>query len=617
MSMKTIWGLLIVVLASVGTAVSSVPESGDMKGAGNPPMALSGGNGAAMSTLTNVTTQESKDGVSITLEASGNLQYTAFKLQNPLRLVMDFQKTQKGALGDKVEVKKGVVESIRPIYFSEAEVLRLEVALTQPTQYEIIRVENNKLVINLRESPKDNIQISEKKTAPTAPPAKPVDAPAQLEAKPAETPSQIAFSEESCQKILGGEKEPISMDFQNAQLNNIFRILSEVGGFNVVLAPAVQGTTNVRLESIPWNHAIELVLKNNGLEKQCFGNVVRIIPQEALTKEETARGASKSAKALAIDMESLAGALVTEVMGVNYADIKELAKSLETLKSKRGKVTLDARTNTLVLTDVRENLDAMTKVVRSLDRPTRQVVIEARIVEVSRNAARDLGIQWGASGSSITNKEFPSTVKFGPSNKANPGFITDFAAAAISPGSAAGIGLSLGSLARDLVLDMQLTALETAGKGRILSTPKVTTVDNKEAKIQSGRKIPYQTSNLQGTSVQFVDATIELTVTPHITEDQTILMKIQAKKNAADFSQTAAGGIPTITTKEAFTEVLVQNGETTVLGGLYENTIQENEKRVPGLWKLPVLGYLFKNFSDSDVVTELLIFITPTVVKSF
>jgi type IV pilus assembly protein PilQ len=142
-------------------------------------------------------------------------------------------------------------------------------------------------------------------------------------------------------------------------------------------------------------------------------------------------------------------------------------------------------------------------------------------------------------------------------------------------------------------------------------------VDNKEAKIQSGRKIPYATSNLQGTSIQFVDATIELTVTPHITADQTVLMKIQAKKNAADFSQTAAGGTPTITTKEAYTEVLVLNGETTVLGGLYENTAQENEKRVPGLWSLPIIGYLFKNQSTLDSVTEMLIFITPTIVKSF
>lgn len=566
--------------------------------------------------LTKVMAQENNGGITVVVEATGDIQYTAFKLQNPLRLVLDIPKMQKGVLGDNPPIKMGMVESIRPIYFDQVDVLRLEIALSQPTSYEVIRVDSNKLAINLREPVKETAR-----TITPAPVTSPKPTAIPVEVKTPETFKPIAFTDEACQNLLGGVKDPISIDFQKAQVSNIFRILAEIGGFNVILAPAVQGTVNVRLVDTPWNHALEIILKNNGLEKQCFGNVIRVVPQEVLTNEEVSRSKSKTAKTAANLAESLSGELVTEVIGIDYSDSKELLKSLEALKSKdRGKVTLDTRTNTFVLTDVRDNVDAMLKVIKSLDHPTRQVIIEARIVEVSRDAARDLGVQWGAQGAAVTSKNFPSTIQFGSSKSSNPGFITDLAPTVAAAGTASGIGLSLGSLTKDFVLDIQLSAIETAGRGKILSAPKVTTLDNKEAKIQSGSKIPYATVSQSGTQVQFIDANIELTVTPHITEDQNVLMKIEAKKNAVSATQVqiaGGGSIPGIDTKEAHTEVLVHNGETTVLGGLYENNAQEHDKRVPGLANIPGLGYLFKSFTDTETVRELLIFITPTVVKNF
>ncbi len=562
--------------------------------------------------LTNVSTESIGGGVSVTLESSGMLQYTAFKLQKPLRLVMDFPKTTQGVLKSTQTIGKGVVDSLRPIYFQEAEVLRLEFALNQTASYEILRPEANKLVINFQPARQSSrVQLAQNRGQMVGSNSGAMQNNSQRSGM---SSKMASFSEDNCLKILGGEKERISLDFQNARIVNIFRILSEVGGFNVILSPNVKGSTNIRLVDVPWNQAMELILKNNGLGKQCFGNIVRLAPQTTLAAEEKARKTAKQEKKLADMEERLAGELETEIISVNYAALEELTKSLDNLKSERGRITADPRTNTLIITDINDNLLDMMTVVRTLDIPTRQVMIEARIVEVNRNASKDLGIQWGGSFNGSTNNEFPATINAGSSTNTTDDFIVDLPnAGSLLAGNAAGVGLSLGSLSKDFILDLQISALEEQGLGRTLSSPKVTTLDNREAKIQSGRKIPYATVSQDGTRIEFVDATIELTVTPHITADQNVLMTIQAKKNAADFTNNI-DGVPTITTKEAFTEVLVADSETTVLGGLYENAVNNSTSKVPFFADIPVLGYLFKNFSDLDTVDELLIFITPTIV---
>ena len=312
--------------------------------------------------------------------------------------------------------------------------------------------------------------------------------------------------------------------------------------------------------------------------------------------------------------------LVTEAIRINNADITELATNLTGLKSTRpdAQITVDTRTNTLILNDLRKHVNNMLDTIKVLDLPTAQVLIEAKIVEISKSYTEELGVQWGLAGELSTGTPGAAVLTQGPTATAstNENFIVDLAQTAnVAAGSVSGFSLLLGNLVNGTKLNIALEALETQGKGKILSSPKVTTADNKEARIQSGRKIPYQVTSAEGNSIQFIDADISLTVVPHITSDDKVYMVIDATKNAADFTQ-LVGSVPTITTKETHTEVLVGNGDTTVLGGIYESESTENKKEVPFFSKLPILGYLFKSFADADTITELLVFITPTIIET-
>jgi len=329
--------------------------------------------------------------------------------------------------------------------------------------------------------------------------------------------------------------------------------------------------------------------------------------EEELKVEENIRKRDKEVS------EKLAAELVTEVIRINYAEIKEVALNLETLKSERGKITVDSRTNTLIMTDIDENLDDMVKLVRVIDVQTPQVMIEARIVEVNKSVSQQLGVQWGTTASVFND----NTTVTSPAG-ANSPFLVDLlpGGTALAAGATSGFLLGLDGIAEGLSLDVQLTALEKKGDARILSSPKVTTLDNKEARIESGRSIPFQTSSAnEGTKIEFVDAVLSLTVTPHITSDDYVYMVIDATKNAANLA-VQVNGFPEITTKEAHTEVLVANGDTTVLGGIYESEVLRNQQAVPVLSKIPFLGALFRNFDELDDVKELLIFITPTILSN-
>jgi type IV pilus assembly protein PilQ len=292
------------------------------------------------------------------------------------------------------------------------------------------------------------------------------------------------------------------------------------------------------------------------------------------------------------------------------------------LKSTRvdARVTVDARTNTIILADLRHHVDDMLETIRVLDVATAQVLIESKIVEISKSFTQELGIQWGLTGSLAQTNNPNAALLTGPDSATNTNFLVDLAQqiniGAAGAGNVAGFGLTLGSIAKNLSLAIQLEALETQGKGRILSSPKVTTADNKEAKIKSGRKIPYQTTSTDGTTVEFIDAELSLTVLPHVTFDKKVYMVIDATKNAADLTGTLINGTPTITTQETHTEVLVGSGDTTVLGGIYQSTVNENKKAVPFFSEIPILGNLFKSSNESDVITELLVFVTPTIVDN-
>jgi type IV pilus assembly protein PilQ len=434
----------------------------------------------------------------------------------------------------------------------------------------------------------------------------------QLKTAFEEDESEPGDTTDSCFELLGGVRDSLSMDFQNANIKNIFRIIAEVSGFNLVLSPDVSGTVNVRLIDVPWNKAFELILDNNALGRICSGdNIIRVVPNATILAAQVAEP------------------LVTEMIRINYADIAEMLTNLGGLKSPRGSVTADSRTNTLILTDIPEKVEEMISVVKTLDVRTPQVMIESKIVEVTRNFAQELGIQWGSFTERVDFSQpdqFPSLIRTGGDRDTRFQSQADIAADGLDPGFVVDLGIPsqptgqfgvlLATLGLDHALDIQLEALEAQGKSRTIATPKVTTLDNKEAKIQSGQRIPYQTSSAnQGTIVQFIDANLELKVTPHITADENVYMKITATQNTANFAQSVLG-IPSINTKEAFTEVLVFNGATTVLGGLYQKTTSENRSNVPFFADIPIIGYLFKNRAESDDISELLIFVTPTIVRS-
>ena len=584
-----------------------------------------GSNKESLGEIVFINTVEEGQSSIVSIESTQAVQYTAFKLLNPLRLVLDFSKMDKGNLTSRIQVDKGIVNSIRPIHFEEAGVLRLEIVLNQSADYEINKPEKNKLIVRLRSSG----QVSGQEMA---------QAPSMKEAAPSkkefykkslrgaasllDEAQEASLNEDTCFPMLYGEKEVISLDFQNADVRNLFRIFAEISGFNVILSPEVEGSVNIRMMDVPWNQAMEIILTNSALGRECFGNnIVRVATKVVLAAEASALVAEKNRAVADRTTERDSQDLVTEVVRINHADITELSTSLTALRSARqdGRITVDTRTNTLILNDLRHHVNDMLEAIKILDIPTPQVLIEAKIVEISKSFTQELGIQWGLTGEAISSAPGSLAINGGANaNTAADGsaFQVDLRQSTdIAAGSVSGFDLLLGGLLPGLDLNVRLEALEKQGKGRILSSPKVTTADNKEARIRSGKQIPYQVTSAEGNSIQFVDAELSLTVTPHVTSDNSVYMVIDATKNAADFTQ-LVGTVPTITTKETHTEVLVGNGDTTVLGGIYESASTENKKAVPFLSKIPLLGFLFKSFADSDVITELLVFITPTIIET-
>ena len=584
-----------------------------------------GSNKESLGEIVFINTVEEGQSSIVSIESTQAVQYTAFKLLNPLRLVLDFSKMDKGNLTSRIQVDKGIVNSIRPIHFEEAGVLRLEIVLNQSADYEINKPEKNKLIVRLRSSG----QVSGQEMA---------QAPSMKEAAPSkkefykkslrgaasllDEAQEASLNEDTCFPMLYGEKEVISLDFQNADVRNLFRIFAEISGLNVILSPEVGGSVNIRMMDVPWNQAMEIILTNSALGRECFGNnIVRVATKVVLAAEASALVAEKNRAVADRTTERDSQDLVTEVVRINHADITELSTSLTALRSARqdGRITVDTRTSTLILNDLRHHVNDMLEAIKILDIPTPQVLIEAKIVEISKSFTQELGIQWGLTGEAISSA--PGSLAINGSTNANTAadgsaFLVDLRQSTdIAAGSVSGFDLLLGGLLPGLDLNVRLEALEKQGKGRILSSPKVTTADNKEARIRSGKQIPYQVTSAEGNSIQFVDAELSLTVTPHVTSDNSVYMVIDATKNAADFTQ-LVGTVPTITTKETHTEVLVGNGDTTVLGGIYESASTENKKAVPFLSKIPLLGFLFKSFADSDVITELLVFITPTIIET-
>ncbi len=431
------------------------------------------------------------------------------------------------------------------------------------------------------------------------------------------------------QQRLGAGRQytgsPVTMDFQNADLRSVLRTFAEISGLNIVIDPQVQGSVDVALVDVPWDQAFDIILRANQLGYDVDGTVVRIAPLMTLADEERQR------RELA-EEQALAGALEVMTRTLSYARAADLADLVtQAVLSSRGQVQIDVRTNTLIITDLQNNLLDAEELLQTLDRPEPQVEIEARIVQARQSYARELGVQWGISGrvapdignttpltfpnrGNVTGRVGGSQGPFPVDGRALESETTGTAVDLGAPGRTSALGLTLGAVDGSLNLDVVLSAAEGDGQVEILSNPRITTQNNVQATIIQGDQIPIQTVANNTVTVQFKDAALRLAVTPQITAADTVIMQIEIDNDFANFGE-AVNGIPPIVTQRAITTVQVANGDTTVIGGIYESDRQRRNDRVPGLSRIPILGWLFRRDTDAENTDELLIFLTPYIVR--
>ncbi|MBW1823656.1 MAG: type IV pilus secretin PilQ, partial [Deltaproteobacteria bacterium] len=371
---------------------------------------------------------------------------------------------------------------------------------------------------------------------------------------------------------------------------------------------------------VPWDQALDLILKQNGMGYSIEGNILRVAPITVLTREREQLLRLEESK-------ELSGTLITKTYTLSYSKASDVQALLSSKISTRGELIIDPRTNTLIITDVEDTLALLEKLIDVFDTATPQVSIEARIVEASSNFIRNLGVQWGWRGMSDpfygnqTSLQFPNSIQAngalipqGIVTKGIGGPLGGYGINLPAPSFSTAVGLSMANVLDTFRLDMAISALETSGTGRIISAPKVTTQNNMEAQIIQGRRIPVQTVANFTVTTRYVNAALELIATPQITAEGTIIMTIQIRNNAADFAN-LVNGIPPITTQSAQTTVMIPDGGTTVIGGIYRTEDSITREKVPLLHKIPILGNLFKSFARTKQNRELLIFITPRIIK--
>lgn len=416
----------------------------------------------------------------------------------------------------------------------------------------------------------------------------------------------------------------INVTIKDADIRNVLTFLAKEGGVNIVASDKVGGKVTFHLENVPWDLALDMILKTQGYDYVLEAGVYRVAPAKDIREEFEAEVKKKEA------LRELKP-LVVRFISVNYANLKDLEKHIKGVLSKHGTVTIDQATSTILVKDVEEHVQAAEEIVRRLDVQLPQVLIEARIVEASTTFSSEFGIQWGGDFAMApafgnpTGLAFPSIIGLsgGADDTAAPteGLLTsnpNFAVnlpAAVGAGAGGALGLTLGSIGGSANLNLRLSAAETRGQVKIVSAPKILTLDGNKALIQQGVSIPVPVVSANGVNTQFFDASLKLEVLTNTSPDGNIRLDIDIEKAEPDFGQTSANGAPTIQKKEANTSLLVRDGETTVIGGIFTRNSGYNESGVPVLSKIPILGWFFKNHRESDSRSELLIFITPRVLN--
>ena len=564
------------------------------------------GAGTDLATLKTIASRlDTRAGV-IAIEASAPVAYVAAQ-PNPRTFIIELRDIESQGFADNFAPDPRhpfsaiSVESVRAA--DGATVARVQMTLARPVRP---RVRSSRNMIYVEADRLDQAQPAPSPGAAQATQILQAQAPAPPTAQVPVLPGTIA------QRFTGF---PISLDFQGADLRAVLRTFSEISGLNVVIDPSIQGTVDVALRDVPWDQALDIILRANQLGYSVEGTVVRIAPLRVLAAEQAERQKLAEAQALAGELETLTRTL-------SYARAEQVQPLITaTVLSQRGSITTDPRTNTLIIRDLPERLTSINGLIATLDRPEPQVEIEARIVQTNRDFARQLGVQWGFNGRATTALgntlplAFPNQAEIGGRLGTTQGPETASTGVNLGvPGASSALGLALGSVNGALNLDIALSALEQTGQGRILSTPRVTTQNNIEAQIQQGIQIPIQTIANNTVTVTFRDATLRLSVIPQITAANTVIMRIVVANESPDFTR-QVNGIPPIDTQNANTQVLVNDGETTVIGGIYVSREQSQQGRTPGLYRLPLLGWLFQRNTIQDESRELLIFITPRIIR--
>ncbi len=436
--------------------------------------------------------------------------------------------------------------------------------------------------------------------------------------------------------------EKLSLNFQDIDVRSVLQLIADFTDLNLVASDTVQGSITLRLQNVPWDQALDLVLKTKGLDKRQIGNVLLVAPADEIAARE--RQELESQKQIA----ELAP-LRRDLIQVNYAKASDIAKLFQSVTSseagaastpERGSITVDDRTNNIIAYQTQERLDELRRIVTQLDIPVRQVMIEARIVEANVDYDKALGVRWGGA---LTNGNWTgygqngnigidedgaggcgpfaggctlptssSSTAAGSSDSSSPVPFVDLGVS----NSTSGIGI--GFITNNVILDLQLSAMEATGNGEIVSQPKVVTSDKETARILKGAEVPYQEASSSGaTSTSFKEAALSLEVTPQITPDNRVIMEVKVNKDAQDFTNAeASNGVPAINKNEVNAKVLVSDGETIVIGGVFSNTQSKSTEKVPFLGDLPYLGRLFRRDTVQDSKSELLVFLTPRIMNN-
>jgi type IV pilus assembly protein PilQ len=609
--------------------------------------------------LVEVVPMRSGDGVVVELKSDGPISVQAFTLPEPRRLVLDLDGVINRVNRHLLPVNSPMVSQVRVAQFqaTPVPVTRVVIDLRGEADYSIdknafgatVRVGTDGAPLptvteSVEVASAGTIEISRSTPEPMKQPepaqevvsamfdlpnepaaAEVVDSPATKERSPWVADQSQLIEQAEAVTVLDGPTtaaegfaatevsseeqqftgEPITLTLKDADIKDVLKTFSVLTEMNIVLDPSVSGSVTVELRDVPWDQALDLILKINGLDYVLENNVLRVAPISKLASEKSARAA------FALEQEK-AKPMSTILKPISYSkadDIAGLLSSDSYLLSARGSVTVDQRTNTLIIRDVADRVEGILRLIDSLDLPTPQVVIEGRIVETTRDFSRELGVSWGFSGVMDQEHGNDTGLKF-------PNEITMDGRVTLPRGNNGVLSMTFGDILNTFNLDFLLSAAEADGLVRIVSTPRVTTQNLMRASIRSGLQIPVQTVANNTVTVQYVDATLRLEVTPQITAEGTVNLEIAIKKQEPVLAAAVAGGQNApIFTRDAETQLLVRDGGTTVIAGIYQINDQDNENRVPGLHKIPIFGWLFKNKGVFKRHDELLIFITPRIVK--